>query len=213
MKKFLLIDDHEIVRSGVNNVLQELFKPCEVLEAFDEKSALAQLKANRFDLVIMDVQMPETDTTGLMDYIKTRYPGTRVLIFSMSPENVYAKRFFRAGAMGFLSKNSGVTELKKALDLVLNDRKYISENLAEQLAAEIGSQQPDNPFDKLSAREFEIANLLMMGKSGSEISELLSINSSTVGTHKARLFEKLDVSNLPELIELGRLYKLNFHGS
>jgi DNA-binding NarL/FixJ family response regulator len=130
----------------------------------------------------------------------------------MSPENVYAKRFFRAGAMGFLSKNSSVFELKKALELVLKDRKYISESLAEKLAAEIGSQQPDNPFEKLSSREFEIANLLMTGKSGSEISELLSINSSTVGTHKARLFEKLGVSNLPELIELGRLYKLNLHG-
>jgi DNA-binding CsgD family transcriptional regulator len=82
--------------------------------------------------------------------------------------------------------------------------------LRKQLAAEIGSEEPSNPFDKLSAREFEIANLLMAGKSGSEISELLSINSSTVGTHKARLFEKLGVSNLPELIEVARIYKLNF---
>lgn len=210
MKNFLLIDDHEIVRSGVKNVLQELFKPCEIYEATDEKSALSQLKAHKYDLVIMDVQMPDTDTAGLMEYIKTRYPDIRVLMFSMSSENVYAKRFLKAGAMGFVSKNSGLTELKKAVELVLNDRKYISENLAEQLAAEIGSQQPNNPFDKLSAREFEIANLLMSGKSGSEISELLSINSSTVGTHKARLFEKLGVTNLPELIEVARIYKLNF---
>ena len=130
-------------------------------------------------------------------------------MFSMSPENVYAKRFLKAGAMGFISKNAGLTELKKAVELVLNDRKYISESLAEQLAGEIGSQQPSNPFDKLSAREFEIANLLMTGKSGSEISDILSINSSTVGTHKARMFEKLGVNNLPELIEVARIYKLN----
>ncbi len=210
MKNFLLIDDHEIVRSGVKNVLQELFKPCEIFEANDEKSALSQLKARKYDLVIMDVQMPDTDTAGLMEYIKTRYADIRVLMFSMSSENVYAKRFLKAGAMGFVSKNSGLTELKKAVELVLNDRKYISENLAEQLATEIGTQQPNNPFDKLSAREFEIANLLMSGKSGSEISDLLSINSSTVGTHKARLFEKLGVNNLPELIEVARIYKLNF---
>src|SRR5580765_3277061 len=210
MKNFLLIDDHEIVRSGVKNVLLELFKPCDIFEARDEKTALGELKARDYDLVIMDVQMPDTDTAGLMEYIKTRYADTRVLMFSMSSENVYAKRFLKAGAMGFVSKNSGLTELKKAVELVLNDRKYISENLAEQLAAEIGSQQPNNPFDKLSAREFEIANLLMTGKSGSEISELLSINSSTVGTHKARLFEKLGVNNLPELIEVARIYKLNF---
>ncbi|MCW3093049.1 MAG: hypothetical protein JWP81_4118 [Ferruginibacter sp.] len=210
MKNFLLIDDHEIVRSGVKNVLQELFKPCEIYEANDEKSALSQLKAHAYDLVIMDVQMPGTDTAGLMEYIKTRYADTRVLMFSMSSENVYAKRFLKAGAMGFVSKNSGLLELKKAVELVLNNRKYISENLAEQLATEIGSEQPNNPFDKLSAREFEIANLLMTGKSGSQISELLSINSSTVGTHKARLFEKLGVTNLPELIEVARIYKLNF---
>lgn len=210
MKNFLLIDDHEIVRSGVKNVLQELFKPCEIYEANDEKSALNQLKAHKYDLVIMDVQMPGTDTAGLMEYIKTRYADIKVLMFSMSSENVYAKRFLKAGAMGFVSKNAGLTELKKAVELVLNNRKYISENLAEQLAAEIGSEQPNNPFDKLSAREFEIANLLITGKSGSQISELLSINSSTVGTHKARLFEKLGVSNLPELIEVARIYKLNF---
>ncbi|MEO7766862.1 MAG: response regulator transcription factor [Ferruginibacter sp.] len=210
MKNFLLIDDHEIVRSGVKNVLQELFKPCEIYEANDEKSALNQLKTHSYDLVIMDVQMPGTDTAGLMEYIKTRYTDTRVLMFSMSSENVYAKRFLKAGAMGFVSKNSGLLELKKAVELVLNNRKYISETLAEQLAAEIGSEQPNNPFDKLSAREFEIANLLMTGKSGSQISDLLSINSSTVGTHKARLFEKLGVTNLPELIEVARIYKLNF---
>ena len=210
MKMFLLIDDHEIVRSGVKNVLQELFKPCEIYEAKDEKSALIQLKERKYDLVIMDVQMPDTDTAGLMEYIKTRYADLRVLMFSMSSENVYAKRFLKAGAMGFVSKNSGLTELKKAVELVLNDRKYISESLAEQLAGEIGSQQPFNPFDKLSAREFEIAGLLMAGKSGNEISALLSINSSTVGTHKARLFEKLNINNLPELIEVARIYKLNF---
>ena len=207
---FLLIDDHEIVRSGVKNVLQELFKPCEIYEAKDEKSALNQLKERKYDLVIMDVQIPDTDTAGLMEYIKTRYADLRVLMFSMSSENVYAKRFLKAGAMGFVSKNSGLTELKKAVELVLNDRKYISESLAEQLAGEIGSQQPFNPFDKLSAREFEIAGLLMAGKSGNEISALLSINSSTVGTHKARLFEKLNINNLPELIEVARIYKLNF---
>ena len=211
MKNFLLIDDHEIVRSGVKNVLQEIFKPCEIYEANNEKTALQALKSRNYDLIIMDVQIPDTDTAGLMEYIKTRYPEAKVLMFSMSAENVYAKRFFKAGAMGFVSKNAGLSEHKKAVELVLNDRKYISENLAEQLAAEIGTQQPTNPFDKLSAREFEIATLLMTGKTGSEISELLAINSSTVGTHKARLFEKLGVTNLPELIEVARIYKLNLN--
>ena len=209
MKNFLLIDDHEIVRSGIKSVLEELFKPCEIFEANDERSALNQLKARKYDLVVMDVQMPETDTAGLMEYIKTKYSDIRVLMFSMSPENVYAKRFLKAGAMGFVSKSAGLGELKKAVELVLNDRRYISEALGEQLATEIGSAQPNNPFDKLSAREFEIAVLLISGKTGREISVLLSINSSTVGTHKARLFDKLRVNNLPELIEISRMYRVN----
>ena len=209
MKNFLLIDDHEIVRSGIKSVLEELFKPCEIFEANDERSALNQLKSRKYDLVVMDVQMPETDTAGLMEYIKTKYSDIRVLMFSMSPENVYAKRFLKAGAMGFVSKSAGLGELKKAVELVLNDRRYISEALGEQLATEIGSAQPNNPFDKLSAREFEIAVLLISGKTGREISVLLSINSSTVGTHKARLFDKLRVSNLPELIEISRMYRVN----
>ncbi len=96
-----------------------------------------------------------------------------------------------------------------AIDLVLNNRKYISEGLAEQLASDIGNNKEDIPFDKLSSREFEIVSLLIKGKSVTEISELLAINTSTVGTHKSRSFEKLNVKNLAELIEISRIYNLN----
>jgi two-component system, NarL family, invasion response regulator UvrY len=208
MKDFLLIDDHEIVRSGVKSTLLDLFKPCEIYEANNEETALKRLKERSYDLIIMDVQMPDTNAAGLMEHIKKNYPGTRVLIFSMSAENVYAKRFLKAGAMGFISKNAGLTELKTAIDLVLNNRKYISETLANHLAAELGKDQPDNPFDKLSSREFEIASLLISGKTVSEISGLLSIEVSTVGTHKARLLEKLGVKNILELAEIAKIHNV-----
>ena len=117
MKNFLLIDDHEIVRSGVKTVLLEMFKPCEIFEACNEKEALDQLKARRYELIIMDVQMPDTDSAGLMKNIKTRYPDAKVLIFSMSAENLYAKRFMKSGAMGFVTKNAGLSELIKAINL------------------------------------------------------------------------------------------------
>ncbi|UAY52779.1 response regulator [Ferruginibacter albus] len=210
MRKFLLIDDHEVVRAGIKNVLLELFKPCIIYEANNEESSIKSLKQRNYDLILMDIQMPDTNSLGLMEHIKVHYPDARVLIFSMGAENIYAKRFIQAGAMGFISKNSGLSELTKAIDLVLKGRKYISNSLAEQFANELGgnSSATDNPFSKLSPREFEIVSLLTKGKTLSEISEYLNINTSTVGTHKARLFEKLNVKNIVELIEVGKLYNI-----
>lgn len=210
MKNFLLIDDHEIVRSGVKTVLLELFKPCEIFEASNEKEALEQYKARKYDLIIMDVQMPDTDSAGLLKNIKIKNPDAKVLVFSMSAENLYAKRFMKLGAMGFVTKNSGLSELIKAINLALNNRKYISEAFAEILAGEAGDEKSSNPFESLSSREFEIVSLIIHGKSLNEISDLLSIHSSTVSTHKSRLLEKLGVKNLPELLELARAFNLNF---
>jgi two-component system, NarL family, invasion response regulator UvrY len=208
MKNFLLIDDHEVVRAGVKNVLLDLYNPCTVYETDDEQTVIQQLNAQVFDLVIMDVQMPDIDTIALMEYIKNHFPLVKVLIFSMSAENIYAKRFLKAGAMGFVTKNAGLTELKKAIDLVLNSRRYISENLAEMLVDQIGEKETGNPFQILSARELDIASILIKGTSVSEIAESLHISISTVGTYKARLFKKLEVNNIAELIEKGRVYNM-----
>ncbi len=208
MKNFLLIDDHEIVRSGVKTVLLELFKPCEIFEASNEAEAIQLMKIRPYDLVLMDVQMPDTDTVSLMKYIKTNYAAARVLIFSMSAENLYARRFMKLGAMGFVTKNAGLSELIKAINLALSNRKYISESFAELLATDVSEDKPSNPFEELSSREFEIVSMIIKGKNLNEISELLSIHSSTVSTHKSRLFEKLNVKNLPELLELSRAHKL-----
>ena len=210
MKKFLLIDDHEIVRTGLKNVLLDIFKPCEVYESWNEATALELIKKHFFHLVFMDVQMPNTNAIELMEFIKTNYPAVKVLIFSMSDEKIYAKRFLKAGAMGFISKMSGVQELKKAIDLVLKSRRYVSDTLANLLAEKIESKESSgNPFEKLSAREFDIASALINGNSVSEISASLHITVSTVGTYKARVFEKLQIKNIVDLIELGRIYKMH----
>jgi two-component system invasion response regulator UvrY len=206
MKKFLLVDDHVVVRSGIKGLLSELYKPCEVFEAQDTESATEKLKQDKYDLVMMDIQMPNSDSLGLMEYIHVKYPEARVLIFSMSAENIYAKRFLKAGAKGFLSKDSSLDEIKKAINLVLSNRKYISESLAELLADGSYNDSPDNPFDKLSQREFEIASLLLSGSTVSDISKSLSLQTSTVGTHKARIFEKLGIDNLLKLKELANSY-------
>lgn len=208
MKKFLLVDDHIVVRSGIKGLLNELFKPSAIYEASDGETAAEILKEHNYDLIMMDIQMPKTDTLGLMEYIHIKYPEARVLIFSMSAESIYAKRFLKAGAKGFLSKDAPLDEIKKAINMVLNNRKYISETLAAVLAEESIMDKPGNPFNQLSPREFEIVSLLLSGETISEISKLLNLQVSTIGTHKARLFDKLSVSNILELKDLANSYNL-----
>src|SRR5882672_5757111 len=134
MKKFLLIDDHVVVRSGIKILLSEVFKPCEVFEASDGTTAVEQLKVRHYDLVMMDIQMPSTDAFGLMEYIRVSHPDAKVLVFSMSAENIYAKRFLKAGAKGFVSKQSGLDEIKKAITQVLNNKRYVSDAMIDILA-------------------------------------------------------------------------------
>ncbi|MEO7266228.1 MAG: response regulator transcription factor [Ferruginibacter sp.] len=208
MKRFLLIDDHVVVRSGIKILLSELYKPSVIEEAEDGESALALVKENTYDMVMLDIQMPKTDTFGLMEYFKVKYPELKVLVFSMSPENIYAKRFLKAGARGFISKDAPLEEIRKAIDLVLKGRKYISEAMIDMLAETGGKIKDGNLFNNLSAREFEIVSLLLSGQTLSSIAHTLNLQVSTVGTHKARIFGKLNVSNILELKELANMYNL-----
>ena len=208
MKKILLVDDHFVVRSGMKAVLSEMLKPIEIHDAGDGETVVEKLKKTTYDLIIMDIKMPDTDTLGLMEYIATKYPEAKVLIFSMNSENIYAKRFLKMGAKGFISKNALLEDIIKAINTVLNGRKYISESLAQSLAEESISDTKSNPFDTLSKREFEIVSLLVSGQTLNEIAACLNLHSSTVGTHKAKIFEKLGVGNILELKELANSYKM-----
>ena len=208
LKKFLLIDDHMVVRSGIKILLSEIYKPSQIDEAFDGDSALEKIKATAYDLVMLDIQMPNTDTFGLMEYFKTNFPDLKVLIFSMSPENIYAKRFLKAGARGFINKDAPLEEIKKAINQVLENSRYMSEAMLEDLAESSGGAKDNNLFNTLSAREFEITSLLLSGQTISHIAHALHLQVSTVGTHKARIFDKLKVGNLLELKELANSYHL-----
>jgi two-component system invasion response regulator UvrY len=208
MKKFLLVDDHVVVRSGIKILLEDLYKPSEIHEAMNGDTAIEKLKENSYDLILLDIQMPNTDTLGLMEYIRITYPEAKVLMFSMSAENIYAKRFMKAGAYGFISKEAPLKEITKAMSVILSGKKYISEGLAQKLAEDSFSGKSGNPFNELSPREFEIVSLLLDGKTVTDISHILNIQTSTVGTHKARLFEKLSVENILQLKELANTYNL-----
>ncbi len=208
MKNFLLVDDHVVVRSGIKALLLQTFNPATVYEAFDGESALEKLAERKYDLVMLDIQMPNTDSLTLMQLIIKKYTDARVLIFSMASENVYAKRFLKAGAKGFISKEAPMEEIEKAVAQLLDNKRYISSNLAETLANESFETKSENPFNRLSPREFEIATLLLSGQTISHIAISIKIQVSTVGTHKARMFDKLGVANLLELKEMANTYKL-----
>jgi DNA-binding NarL/FixJ family response regulator len=182
-----------------------MYNEVEIFEAEDGVSAVALLQENTYDLITMDVQMPNTDSFALMQYVKKEYPTARVLMFSMSPESIYAIRFIKAGAKGFISKSAPLEEMKMAIDKVLNDKKYFSEEILMELTeGDAGANK--NVFDLLSPREFEIVQLLLKGKTISHIAAELTLSLSTVGTHKARIFQKLKVINLLELKALANSY-------
>ncbi len=202
---FLIVDDHEIVRSGIKNVLGVLYKPDGIFEAIDEESAMMVYADRAFDLVIMDVQLPKTDTIRLIEFMLQKNPETKLLMFSMTPEKIYAGKFYDAGVMGFVSKSAGLDELTKAIDLVLNGRKYYSKFYTDQQLHFSKNHNPGNPFKLLSSREMEVAMLLLKGNTIVTISDQLAINPSTVASHKAHIYQKLGVDTSGELIAIGRL--------
>jgi two-component system invasion response regulator UvrY len=209
MHKILLVDDHSIVRTGLKLLIQDFLPHATIEEAGNGNQALEKLKQKDYDLVVMDVNMPETDSYGTLQTILSLNPYTRVMMFSMNAEEVYAKRYLKMGAMGYLRKDAPNEEIEKAITTVLNNKTYVSPELTQKLLNEMQSKKPvENPFDKLSAREFEIVQHLSQGESVAEISKKLNLHTSTVGTHKARIFEKLKCNNIIELTNLAKAHNV-----
>ena len=208
---FLIVDDHEIVRSGIRNVLGVLYKPDNIFDAIDEESAMLVYVERAYDLVIMDVQLPKTDTIRLIEFMLMKNSETKLLMFSMTAEKIYASKFYNAGAMGFVSKSAGLDELTKAIDLVLNGRKYYSRSYTDQQSLYSKNHNFTNPFESLSSREMEVAMLLLKGSTIVTISDQLAINPSTVASHKAHIYQKLGVDTSGELIAIGRLNNIIAH--
>lgn len=149
--------------------------------------------------------MPGTDSVNLLKNIFSLQPQLKVLILSMSSEEIYARKYLQLGVMGFINKEADTTEIRKAIVTVLNNRKYMSPVLQEIMSREAGNGTPGNSlFENLSIRELEVMTHLVEGKHVSEIADTLSIHISTVSTHKANILQKLKVSNV---IELTRIVK------
>lgn len=206
--KFLLVDDHSIIRAGLKILIGDYMAHSVIEEAFDEDSAFEKVKNNEYELVILDVNMPNTDSLGLVSNILAIKPNTKILMFSMNAEDNYAKRYLKMGAKGYIRKDESELEIKRAITTVLNNKRYLSETLSRKLEEEALGNKPINPFEKLSPREFEIIQHIIRGESVGEISEKLKLHTSTIGTHKARIFEKLSCKNIIDINSLAKFYNV-----
>lgn len=212
-KSILIVEDHLVARMGLKVLLQDIYSGLHFFEAANGEDCLHILKHHRIELIVMDLQLPETDTIGLIELISIKYPGTYILVFSMLAESIYGQRVLKAGASGYLSKESSLEEIKKAFDLAFANKKYMSQQLVELLANQLMKKGATNPFEKLSHREFEIVHLLLKGKNITVIGQHLNIKPSTVGTYKSRIFDKMKVSSIFELNQLATLYGVNYLSS
>lgn len=208
MKNILIADDHSLIRSGLRMVLDQMDLKTNISEAWDARTVMTKMKEKPFDLILLDIQMPATDSVVLMHWIQSFHPDTRILIVSQNPENTYGKRYMLLGAHGFISKTAPDQEMIKAISLVLNGDTYVSTELSQSIVRGVFSGAAANPFDQLSQREFQVVICLAKGYPMNEICEMLQVQYSTAHTHKRRAFEKLNIEDNKELADLAGAYDL-----
>ena len=206
MKRILIADDHSIVRYGLNILLSKHYKGYVIDEAWDAETVMKQMKENEYELVLLDLIMPDSDPNTLLHWIRNFCPKSKVLILSTNDEELFGMRSLQLGAAGYLRKDAPSKELINALDMVMNGKKYVSKELAETILDNTLNGKPANPFERLTPREFQVAMYLAQDYTLKQISEMLQVQYSTVNTFKLRIFEKLDIESLRELMQLVSVY-------
>jgi DNA-binding NarL/FixJ family response regulator len=198
MYRVLLVDDHAVVRKGMKSILEDELAGVVVAEAAGGDEALAALAAP-FDVVVLDLSMPGRSGIDLLGEIVHRHPRLPVLIMSLHGEEQFAVRALRAGAAGYLTKAAAPEQLVAAVVKVARGGRYVSEALAERLAADVGRRRADAPHERLSDREFEVLRGIASGRSVSEIATDMRLSVKTVSTYRARLLEKMGMGTNAEL--------------
>lgn len=196
--RVLIADDHAIVRQGLRAILADTADMSVAGEAENGVRALQMARGGDYDVVLMDVNMPDRNGIDTLKLIKKEQPKLPVLMLSMYPEDQYAIRALKAGAAGYLSKHSAPELLVSAIRLVASGKKYISASLAEQLAEAIGEDDRP-PHERLSDREYQTLCMIASGKTLTGIGEELNLSVKTVSVYRARLLEKMRLKNNAEL--------------
>jgi two-component system invasion response regulator UvrY len=198
--KILIADDHAIVRRGLREILseaQDLFVAAEVGTA---PEVLAKVREERFDVIVLDIALPGGSGIDILPEIRKLRPEARVLILTMFSEDQYAIRAIRAGAAGFLTKETAPEKLVDAIRRVASGGKFISAELAETLASLVAGEATGGPHERLSNREFEILKKIGSGRTVSEIAEELGLSVKTVSTHRTRILRKMEMRTNAELL-------------
>jgi len=200
MIRILVVDDHAILRRGLRDILAHELEGVICAEAGNAQEVVAQVQSEPWDLVILDITMPGRSGLDLLRDLKQLRPELPVLILSMHPEDQYAKRVLKAGAAGYMNKETAPKELVKAIRKVLAGGRYASEALAEKLAFDLSAGAANQCHEMLSDREFEVLRMIASGKTISRIAEELHLGVTTVSTYRVRILEKLGMENNSELI-------------
>jgi len=208
MTKILIADDHTIVRRGLKQILFEGFPFAFIEEVADAEELIKKVMKEEWDVVISDLSMPGRSGLESLHQIKQYYPKLPVLILSVHPEEQYAIRVLKAGASGYLNKDLAPEELVKAVNCVLEGKKYITSSIAEKLASAFDMDSEKAPHEFLSDREFEVLKLIAGGKSVSDIAEQLSLSVTTVSTYRARIMAKMNLKTNADLILYAIEHKL-----
>jgi len=205
--KILIVDDHPVVRHGIRMILGAEADLTDCAEAANAAMALELLRTTDFDLVILDINLPDRNGFSVLQEIRSHKPDLPVLIMSIQPEEHMAVRALKSGASGFLNKVSAPEEMIKAVRTVLGGNKYIGARLAEWLALEVSGHREGLPHERLSDREYQVMCLLASGKAIADIAQLLSRSPNTISTYRSRILLKMGIDNNAGLTQ----YALNHH--
>jgi DNA-binding NarL/FixJ family response regulator len=206
--KILVIDDHEVVRRGVKQILEETFAHVEVGEANTSRKGIAAVQQQPWDLAIVDINLPDQSGLELLGELHRTRPRLPLMVLSLHPEEQYAVRVFRAGAMAYLTKQTAPEELARAVKQVLSGRMYVTASLGEHIAGSLSKSSADPvPSTLLSEREREVLVLIAQGQSLKNIAQSLILSVKTVSTYRGRLRDKLQLTTTAELIR----YALDHH--
>ena len=200
MKEILLVDDHTIVREGIKRIIDDTAGITIIAEASTGQEALDLIWKEKYDLVILDISMPGKNGLQTLKEIKKHDAKLPVLILSMHAEKQYAMRAIKAGASGYLTKESASEQLVSAIRKIFDGRKYISPRVAELLVTDIYHNEDKELHEYLSDREFEIFKLIVRGDSAKIIAENLSISDKTVSTYRSRILKKMNMKNTADLV-------------
>jgi DNA-binding NarL/FixJ family response regulator len=208
MIRVVIADDHQILREGLKQLLQAAGDLDVVGEAADGFAVLDRVRTLDFDLLLLDMSMPGKSGVDLIKQVKAEKPKLRVLVLSMHEEHQYAVRAIRAGASGYLTKESAASQLVSAIRKVAAGGAYITAEVAERLALDPMPRSEGPAHAALSDREFEVFRMLVNGESVTDIASRLHLSAKTISTHKARLMEKLGVDNNADLVHYAVRHRL-----